>query len=72
MNPQDKISHHLPLFFSKIHYDVMLEFMGKRPMFNPLYTKNLMQDVNNIRRSIRTLKLTINQPINMSGSGINI
>jgi hypothetical protein len=50
----------------------MLEFMGKIPMFSHLYTQNLMQDANNIRHSIRTLELTINEPIHMSGSGVNI
>ncbi len=69
MSLKDKISHHLPQFFSKIHYDLMLEFMGKRPMFTPLYIQNLMQDANNIRHPIRTPELTIDD---ISGSGISI
>ncbi len=72
MNVDDKISHHLPWLFNKIHYDLMLEFMGKRPMFRPLYTQNLMQDANNIHHSIRILEPTINEWINMSGNGVNI
>jgi hypothetical protein len=46
--------------------------MGKRPMFNPLYTQNLMQDANNIHHSIRTLEITVDGAIDMSGSGVNI
>jgi hypothetical protein len=46
--------------------------MGKRPMFNPLYTQNLMQDANNIHHSIITLEITIDGAIDMSGSGVNI
>jgi hypothetical protein len=46
--------------------------MGKRPMFNPLYTQNLMQDANNIHHSIKTLEITIDGAIDMSDSGVNI
>ncbi len=72
MSLRDKISHHLPRLFNKIHYDLMLEFMGKRPMLSPLYTRNLMQDANNIRHPIRTHVLTIDEPIDINGSGVNI
>jgi hypothetical protein len=41
-------------------------------MFNPLYTQNLVQDVNNIHHSIRTLELTIGGAIDRSGSGVSI
>jgi hypothetical protein len=42
MSLQDKISHHLPWLFRNIHYDFMLKFMGKRPLFNFLHTQDLM------------------------------
>jgi hypothetical protein len=48
MSPHDKISHHSPWIFGKIHYDTMLEFMGKRHVFNLLHTWELMQDANNV------------------------
>jgi hypothetical protein len=72
MSLRDKISHHSPWHFSKIHYNLMLEFMGKRPMFNPLYTRNLMQDADNICHPVTTLELAIDEPIDINGSGISI
>ncbi len=70
MSPQDKISHHLPRLFSKIHYNFMLEFMGKRPMFSPLHIQDLMQDSNNICHPTRIPRFTVDEPIYFSGSGI--
>lgn len=46
--------------------------MGKRPMFRFLYTQSLMQYANNIHHSIRTLELTIDELIDMSGNGISV
>jgi hypothetical protein len=63
MSPQDKVAHHLPQLFSNSHYDMILEFMGKRPVFNPLHICDLMQDVDNI------VGLT-NEPIDLNVSGV--
>jgi hypothetical protein len=52
MNPQNKVTHHLSRCFSKTHYDMIMEFMGKRLIFNPLHIQHLMHDSNNINNVI--------------------
>jgi hypothetical protein len=52
MNPHDKVAHHLPRLFNKTHYDMIMEFMGKRPKFNPPHIQDLVCDSNNINNAI--------------------
>jgi hypothetical protein len=48
----------------------MLEFMGKKLVFNPLHALYLMQNVNNICHPNGTLDLIVDEPIDFIGSGI--
>ncbi len=64
MNPHDKVAHHLPWFFSNSHYDMILEFMGKKLVFNLLHICDFMQDVDIINNPI--LGFTTNEPIDFN------
>jgi hypothetical protein len=52
MNPNKKIVLHLPQYFSKTHYDMVFEFMGKSFIFYPSHIHDLMQE-SNIHKPIR-------------------
>ncbi len=36
----------MPPYFSKTHYDMVFEFMGKSCIFHPLHIHDLMQEAN--------------------------
>jgi hypothetical protein len=66
MNPHDKVAHHLPRFFNKTHYDMIMEFMGKKPIFNPLHIQHHMHDSYNINNATN---FNIEEPIDLIDHG---
>jgi hypothetical protein len=42
MNPQDKVTHYLAQFFNNNYYNMILKFMGKKPIFNPSHIHDFM------------------------------
>lgn len=68
MNPHDKVTHHLPCFFSNIHYDMIFVFMEKKLVLNPLHICDFMQDVDIINNPI--VGLATNEPIDFNNGDV--
>jgi hypothetical protein len=64
MNIIDKVSFKLPKSFGQGLYDMMVEFLGLRLIFEPPHTKNLVMD--NAYQVIKKFNLAPNEVININ------
>jgi hypothetical protein len=64
MNIIDKVSFNVPKSFRQGLYDMMVEFLGLRPIFEPPHTKNLVMD--NAYQVIKKFNLAPNEVININ------
>jgi len=66
----DKVSFNFPKTFRQGLYDMMVEFLGLRPIFEPPHTKNLVMD--NAYQVIKKFNLAPNEVININDDSKSI
>ncbi len=70
MNIIDRVSFNLPKSFRWGLYDMIVEFLGLRPIFEPPYTKDFMMD--NAYQVIKKFNLAPNEIININDDSRSI